>query len=105
MTHRVVEGGDIATVYTYDELTDVLTEERIQDVEPILKANEIMRNEGKGFSPSREWRRIASIPNIFVEKWLKEEGIDVYNKEHWPAVERKLRDPDYSKFRTSSGGL
>lgn len=87
------------------KLTDRLTEKREQDVEPILKMNEILRNEGKGYSPSREWRRVASIPLIFVEKWLREEGIDVFNKDHWPAVRKKLRDPDYRKLRNSMGDL
>jgi hypothetical protein len=82
-------------------------EHHIQDVEPILKANHEWRREAAegngGYSPSHDFKRVASIPLVLVEKWLFEEGINVFNKEHWPAVLAKLDDPEYSFLRTGPG--
>ena len=49
--------------------------------------------------------RAASIPNIIVEKWLKEEGIDVMKEEHWPRVMAKLNSEEYKYLRTSPGKI
>lgn len=38
---------------------------------------------------------VGSIPASVGMKWLVEEGIDVWNPEHRPAVMRKLMDSDY----------
>lgn len=38
---------------------------------------------------------VGSIPASVGMKWLVEEGIDLWNPEHQPAVLRKLMDSDY----------
>lgn len=38
---------------------------------------------------------VGSIPASVGMKWLVEEGIDLWNPEHRPAVMRKLMDSDY----------
>ena len=38
---------------------------------------------------------VGSIPASVGMKWLVEEGIDMWNPEHRPAVMRKLMDSDY----------
>lgn len=76
--------------------------EDVQDVEPILEANKrAVANESdySRFGKS-EFRRVASIPMVIVHKWLKE-GIDVFNKDHWPKVRAKLLDPDNLYLRTT----
>ena len=72
---------------------------RLLDVEPILERNKALQNEGHrgGF-----WWRAASIPNVVIEKWLREDGIDVFNKDHWPAVRRRLNSSEYRWLRTGS---
>lgn len=75
------------------------------DVEANLEQNKALANAGDGYSPSRELRRAASIPNIIIEKWLTEEGIDVFNPDHWPAVKRKLNSNEYAYLRTAPGTL
>jgi hypothetical protein len=39
-----------------------IIERKTQDVEPIIKRNKYLQNDGDGYSPSRELRRAASIP-------------------------------------------
>jgi hypothetical protein len=71
------------------------------DLTNILKANEVMRNDGTGgWSPTREMKRVASIPIGLLEKWKIEEGIDWQNKDHWGAIKRKLNSCDWQKLRT-----
>ncbi len=76
-----------------------------QDVEPFLDANKVLFNEGDGYTPSRDMRRVATIPNIIAEKWLIEEGIDVHNRDHWPAVKRKLNSNEWRYLRTAPGTI
>ena len=74
-----------------------------QDVEPILDNNKRLANDNDGYSPSRELRRIASIPLVIVEKWKNEMGVDVFKKDHQAKVRALLNDPDWRYLRTSPG--
>lgn len=91
----------------YDEGTDSLVVMTSQDVTPILDRNKELANpglHGDGYSPSRDLRRAASIPLIVVHQWFRE-GINVYDQNDWPAVKRKLNDPEYAYLRTAPGKL
>jgi ribonuclease HI len=46
---------------------------------------------------------MCKIPNLVIEKWRNEKGIDVLNKDHWPAVKKLLNDPEYKWLKTTSG--
>ena len=57
---------------TWDPVDEVLVRESVQDVEPVLKQNAELRRESdegnQGYSPSRELRRVATIPtSLLVE--------------------------------------
>ncbi len=83
---------------------DKIIERKTQDVEPILEDNKRLYNEpGGGWSKSRELRRVASIPLVVAEKWMREEGIDIFSPDHWPAIRRKLNDPEWRHLRTAPG--
>ncbi len=75
-----------------------------QDVEPILDQNKERANFHDGYSPSRELRQVASIPNIIVHKWLRE-GVNVYDENDWPEVKRRLNSSEYLSLRTSHGTI
>jgi hypothetical protein len=76
-----------------------------QDVEPILEHNAILRS-----MPQRSdcFRQIASIPNVEVVRMLNEEhargnvNIRWGSKEFDELIIRKIRDPDYIKFRVDA---
>ncbi len=46
---------------------------------------------------------MAKIPNIVIEKWKAEFGVDVLNKDHWPKVKKLLNDPEYRWLKTTAG--
>ena len=45
----------------------------------------------------------AKFARVWVHQaWqLEQDGIDVYNPDHWPAVQRKLNDPEWRYLKTS----
>lgn len=73
------------------------------DVQPILDFNKEMANSGDGYTPSRDMRRIASIPLVILEKWKNEMGVDIFNKDHARKIRQLLNDPDWRYLRTSPG--
>ncbi|HUW16881.1 MAG TPA: hypothetical protein VMW94_07365, partial [Actinomycetes bacterium] len=92
----------MTTRFTFDAHDDRMTVERQQDVEPILKENARLRNLNDGYSPSRDLRRVAAIPNIVIEKWFKA-GINVHDENDWPKIAAMLDSPDYAYLRTAPG--
>jgi hypothetical protein len=96
----------IAEYHHYDTGSDGTVIETVQDVAPILEHNKALQNQDdRGWSPSRDLRRAATIPDIIVLKWRNEYGIDVFNRNHWPAVKRLLNDPEWRYLRTAPGTL
>lgn len=92
----------------WDEAEETLILRTSQDVQPILDRNkELVALGGDGFfGPERNWRRIASIPEVLIVQWLQEEGLNIYRKEHWDyVVNKKLNDPAYAYLRTSPGRI
>ncbi len=109
MTRRLLDIDPLTGVieyHHYDPSTDRTIIESVQDATPVLERNKVLANaDDGGWSPSRELRRAASIPAIVILKWRSEEGIDVFDRNHWPAVKRKLNDPDWRWLRTAPGRL
>lgn len=89
--------------FHYDNSADNFIIETVADVGPVIENNKRLQNEGDGYSPSREWRRIAAIPNVIAEKWKNELGVDVFNRDHFGKIRQLLNDPDYRFLRTSPG--
>jgi hypothetical protein len=107
MTKRLLDvtPDGIMEYFEYDDAAESMTITTVQNVEPILERNKAYQTDHDGMSPTREWKWIASIPNVVLMKWRAEEGIDWTNRNHWPAIVRKLRDPDYRFLRTGLGGI
>lgn len=80
-----------------------LTFAGVQDVEPILDSNRDWRN---GSRQRGDFRKVASIPMIVIEKWLFEEhargniGMRMGTPEFDDLVRRKLTDPDWAYLKT-----
>lgn len=82
---------------------------RVQNVEPYLEDNIAEYNSHSDYRPyakkSRSHlRKIADIPNIVVEQWLKE-GVNIFSAD--PDMQRKVRrkldDYTFKKLRTMPG--
>lgn len=90
------------TRLTLDRGENLIVAETIQDVEPILEHNKMLGS----IEQKSDWgKHIASIPNVFITKWLNEEwtrgntSIKMFDKEFDALVARKLRDPDWKFLR------
>lgn len=82
------------------------TLETIQDVEPILEHNKRLQNGGfTGYTPSRDMKHVATIPPIIELRWKREYGIDINDRNHWPAVKRLLNSNEWRWLRTSPGTI
>jgi hypothetical protein len=81
----------------------------VTDVAPILEENKAKYTHNDGWSPSKEMRRVGSIPFALIHKWLAEDGVNVLDAGHDPHAAayllRKLNDPDYLYLRTAPGRL
>lgn len=93
----------VQTLYHADGRS--LTIERVQDVEPLLEHNAVLRT----MEQRSDWgRHIASVPNVILEKWLNEEwqrgnvSMQFGSDEYYQMVERKLQDPEYRAFRVDA---
>lgn len=89
----------------FDHDARTVTTHAVQDVEPIIERNKQLQNEEQ----RSDWgRHVASIPNIFMEKWLNEEWsrgnmiMSIYGPEMEEVVWKKLRDPDYAFLRVTN---
>jgi len=49
--------------------------------------------------------RAASIPNVIVERWKKEENLDIFKDEDWPKIRAKLNSEEFKFLRTSPGKI
>lgn len=77
------------------------TVQAVQDVEDILERNKALQ----GHQQKSDWgRQIASIPLIIIDKWSKEDGVNVLamaKEEAAQYIKRKLADPDWRWLKTA----
>lgn len=98
-----VQSVSISEKYHYDQLTDKLHIERVQDVQPILEANKRAQNDAGNFK-SEVFNKKASIPLIVLEKWLADKGITYQEfMGNDKVLKRFLNDPDNSFCLTRKG--
>ena len=98
--------GEVQTGIAIDEGSNQLVTIERQDCTDVLERNKKFKNSGMdGYTPSRDMRHAASIPNIILDKWLKEEGIRWWDSADTPKLMAKLDDPEWAHLRTSAGHL
>ena len=90
------EGSDIVR-WEHDDGNTVV--ERTSDLTPIIEANKKLATMNDGMSPSREMRRVASVPVVVLQNWCQTDGISYRafrrNPKHYQKwLRRKLYDPD-----------
>ncbi len=99
----------VQTRWHDDESAGQVTVERVQDVEPILDNNKRLLNDGtNGYSESKDLKRVASIPLVVIEQWMKKDGVNFLSlsgPERQKYLRKKLNDPDNRWLRTSDGRL
>jgi hypothetical protein len=107
MTRRLLDATPEGLVeyFHFDEAADRMTIETVHDVTAVIERNKALAAETTGYSPSRELKHVDSIPVAVLHKWRIEDGIDWADRNHWPAVLRKLMDPEWHFLRTSPGRI
>lgn len=82
--------------------------ESVQDVEPILENNKLLRTQEQ----RSDWgRHIAEIPNVIYLRWLNEEhtkgntNLRMFTPEFDAIVQKKLNDPEWSYLRVDKPAL
>ena len=75
----------------------------VQEIDPILDNNKAMSTHNDGYTPSRELRRVASIPLVLVHKWLTEEGWNALDPNYADKLKEKLNSSEYLYLRTAEG--
>jgi ABC-type glycerol-3-phosphate transport system substrate-binding protein len=105
-TQRIFDqyGGVVSTV-TYDDKDKTVTYAQYQDATPILENNKKLKAENP-YNPKKDFRRVASVPNVVMLDWLRKDGIrplDFFRKpkayEAW--LRRKIYDPDNTHVLTA----
>ena len=107
MAKRIVDYDPltgISTYFDYDYSTDTSIVGYEQDASVILEANKAMQNDPDTWKEGvkNSWAHYAQIPNIVIEKWLNEHGVNVYNKDHRPRVFQLLNQPEYRYLKTTT---
>ena len=110
MSRRLLERREDGTelYYHYDHLNDVTIIEETQDVEPYLDSNkQSMINLDVTQHRKGDLWHMASIPNVIINKWLIEDGIDVFSKDpdQQKKVKQKLNSPEWRYLRVAPGRL
>ncbi len=67
----------VETRFYYDQSADTYTIDRWQDCEKVLDHAHNLRSLNDGYSPSREWKRMGSIPLPDYEALCKQVGMNV----------------------------
>jgi hypothetical protein len=99
----------ITTWHDYDWLTDTTTISNTQDVDPIIEGNKALRGiDGLGQKQRKnDWWLVGRIPLMLIDKWLREDNLDVFRANHdpemWRRLKRKLNDPEYAYLRPTQG--
>jgi len=103
--NEIAKDGPV-TVFHEDRSTGDVVIETAQNVAPVLAANAADYTSGHdGYTPSRDMRKVASIPLVEVHRLMREDGISIFDRNDWPKIAAKLDDPNWIKFRTAPGRI
>ena len=111
MTKIVERDPDgVKTTIEYDEGEDRFVVGSHQDVRPVLDQVAARNNDGTGgWSPSRNYRLRASIPNALYDQWLREaykKRIPIWNRQERDGfLKRKLAEHERLVVSAKKGGL
>ena len=103
MAKRLLSYDPVTKTHTwhdYDHSTKKTIIIESQDVESYLKKNKMEQSMGWNESNKQDYKKIASIPNSVIAKWKQELGLDVFNKDHLPKIEKLLQSSEYKYLRT-----
>jgi hypothetical protein len=87
-----------------------LTVNNQQNLNPLMERNKKLYNHNNGYSQSKDFKRVASVPPLILQIWTKE-----YNgTNNWWGLPKdtqkkimrtKLNSSEFKYFRTAEGSL
>lgn len=106
-TRRFLDHVDGAAEFLrYDEAEDRFAVETVADITPVIERNKaLLTADDGGWSPSREWRRVASFPPIVIEIFKRRWGADPLARGNEALLRRLLNEPELRHFRTAPGTI
>ncbi len=84
--------------HEYNDADDISAIHYRADATPILDQNARERSDATG--PMGDMVKVASIPVGVVYEWMTKYGVNMYRKDHLPAVKRLLNSSDYRWLKT-----
>ena len=107
---RATEWNEGVKTRYIQESDGKLTINNQQNINPLLERNKKLYTANSGYTPSKDFKRIASVPPIILEIWTKE-----YNgSRNWfglpketqnKILKTKLNSSEFRYFRTAEGKL
>jgi hypothetical protein len=106
MSWRLLDDDPDKTEYfQYDDTTgDSIVKTEWKNTHEILDRNKSIQGRDVGRGTDNDMHHVASIPPSIIIKWM-EEGINLFDKNHGPAVMKKLDDPEYRHLRVNTQQL
>jgi hypothetical protein len=107
---RATEWNEGVKTRYIQESDGKLTINNQQNINPLLERNKKLYTANSGYTPSKDFKRIASIPPIMLEIWTKEHN----GSRNWFALPKetqnkilktKLNSSEFRYFRTAEGKL
>ena len=94
----------ISTHFEYDGGSDQFKVIRTQNTDPIIEDNKqaILDVDGHRAQAKNDWALYAKVPNIVIEKWLNEEGVNFFDRDHWPKVMKLINSPEYRYLKRTT---
>lgn len=76
----------------------------VQACDPLVDRSQAMATHNDGYSPSRELRRVASVPAVVRQLIWNTEGWDPWRPDLYPErYARFVNDPTWARLRTAPG--
>jgi len=98
------------TTFIGDEMEKKIAIVEKLNINPHLKHNKELSNLNDGYSPSRELKRVASIPILALQIWAEEETGDnnwfrLPKEIQTKILKKKLNSNEYQYFKTAPGNI
>ena len=98
------------TTFIKEEMDEKVAIVEEQNITPHLKYNKELYNHNDGYSKSRSWKRVASVPTLALQIWAKEETGDnnwfrIPKETQNKILKKKLNSNEYQYFKTAPGNI
>lgn len=106
----ILRGQDADGTKYFVEPDGKITVKNSQNVNPILQKNKQLYTLNDGYSPSKDIKRVASIPHLVLQLWAKEYNgtnnwFGIPTEERKRILKLKLNSSDFRYFRTAPGRM